>query len=88
MNEKLLQQILEKLSSIESTQQEHTQLLRVLEHRSEVTSATVISMNEAISHTEGRIPSLEKATLAIKEEVELSHKETSNNWKHLKRRAK
>lgn len=83
MSEKLLQQILDKLNSIEtkvenieSTQHEYTQLLRVLEHRTDVIGAKVIAMEETIQRSEGRITSLEKATLAIKEDANQNHKET------------
>ena len=53
MSEKLLQQILEKLNGIESTQQEHTQLLRALEHRSEVTGAEISTIKEDITYLKG-----------------------------------
>jgi hypothetical protein len=49
--EKVLNQILDELKTlnqsvgnIESTQQEHTQLLRALEHRSEVTGIEVTTI--------------------------------------------
>lgn len=58
--EKVLNQILDELKTlnqkvvnIESTQQEHTQLLRALEHRSEVTGAEVTTIKEEINYLKG-----------------------------------
>ena len=58
--EKVLNQILDELKTlnqkvvnIESTQQEHTQLLRALEHRSEVTGTEVTTIKEEINLPKG-----------------------------------
>lgn len=88
--ERVLNQILDELKSlnqrvekieksvgnIESTQQEHTQLLRVLEHRTDVISAKVIAMDETIQRSEGRITSMERSTLAIKSKPQRNHRKT------------
>ena len=78
------------INNIEGTQQEHTQLLRALEYRTDVTNATVTTIDETLQRTEGKIASmkgemasmegrmalLEKTTLSIGKNAEHNRKET------------
>lgn len=55
MLEEVLQEILNKINSMESQQKENTQILRALEENSKVHSGKLESLDNRLSHVEGHI---------------------------------
>lgn len=62
-----------EIKSIKQTQEEHTEILRALQHSSEVAKSERISMRDDINITLGKVTSIEN-TLAC---VEMA---TAHNW--------
>lgn len=69
-------EILEILKRLESKVDENTQILRALEHSSEVNKAEHDKMSNDIAHIKGDVESIKKDLL----QVELV---TSNNWSEI-----
>ncbi len=58
-----------KIDSILSILKEHSQLLRVLKHRTEVTGAEVTAIKEDINHMKGDITGLKEEQAVIKNDL-------------------
>lgn len=83
-------EILEILKQMQSTQNEHTQILRALEERSEVTQAEIENLKHSVAKTQGAIKEVNGTLEEVKVSVEdLTSKQdmledvTANNWVEL-----
>lgn len=83
-------EILEILKQMQTTQNEHTQILRALEERSEVTQAEIENLKHSVAETQGAIKEVNGTLEEVKVSVEdLTSKQdmledvTANNWVEL-----
>ncbi|AFS77269.1 hypothetical protein Curi_c01890 [Gottschalkia acidurici 9a] len=71
--QKDLSRLKEDISSIKATQEEHTQLLRILEHKTDVVKAEQDKTNVNLAHIEGEIG-------GIRSDISKVEIITAKNW--------
>lgn len=77
-------EILEILKQIQSTQQEHTQILRASEERMQVTQAAVENLKYDLAETKGTVREIDKSIKSIKNTQGILEDVTAHNWNEIR----